>query len=134
MMMTSTTNPTRFQSNLKHRVKGEYEFRNIRNKTHIITKEMMDYSAIKSYLKINHPHYFSFSSNSEKPRKTVIHHLSPDTPAEDISDSLEDLDFNIINVRQIMVAQTAPNRQTHMEPLPLFLFALPKKYKISKDI
>jgi hypothetical protein len=61
---------------------------------------MTDYSAMKSYLEKNNLPYFIFSPNSEKPIKAVIHHLPPDTPAEDISDSLEDLGFSIINVRQ----------------------------------
>jgi hypothetical protein len=52
--------------------------------------------------------------------KAVIHHLPPDMPAEDICKSLEGLGLNIINVRQMMATRTAPNRQTHMETLPLF--------------
>jgi hypothetical protein len=49
---------------------------------------MADYSAIKFYLEKNNLHYFTFSSNSEKPLKAVIPHVPPDTPAEDISNSL----------------------------------------------
>jgi hypothetical protein len=37
--MTSTTNLIRIKSDLKDRVKGEYEFRNIRNGTSIISKK-----------------------------------------------------------------------------------------------
>jgi hypothetical protein len=47
---------------------------------------------MKSYLERNHLHYFNFSPNSKKPIKAVIHHISPDTPVEDIFNSLEDLD------------------------------------------
>jgi hypothetical protein len=57
------------------------------------------YSATKSYLEKNN-HYFSFPPNSEKPIKAVIRHLPSSTPAEDISNSLEDLGFNVINLRQ----------------------------------
>jgi hypothetical protein len=57
---------------------------------------MADYSAMKSYLRKNNHHYFIFSPNSEKPIKAVIHHLPADTPAEVISNSLEDLGFNVI--------------------------------------
>jgi hypothetical protein len=60
---------------------------------------MADYSAMKSYLEKNNPHYFTFSPNSEKPIKATIRHLPPDTAVEDISNSLEDLGFNVINVR-----------------------------------
>jgi hypothetical protein len=62
---------------------------------------MADYSAIKSYLQKNNLHYFTFSPNSEKHVKEVICHFSPDMPAEDISNSLEELGFSVINVRQI---------------------------------
>jgi hypothetical protein len=48
IVMTSTTKPIRLQSDLKEHVKREYEFRNTRNGTRVITKEMADYSAMKS--------------------------------------------------------------------------------------
>jgi hypothetical protein len=37
IVMTSTTNLIQLQCDLKEHVKGEYEFRNTRNGTHIIT-------------------------------------------------------------------------------------------------
>jgi hypothetical protein len=88
--MTSTINLIRLHSDLKDQVKGEYEFRNTQNATRNITQEMVDYSAMKSYLEKNNLHYFTFSPNSGKPIKAVIRHLPPDTPAEDIPNSLED--------------------------------------------
>jgi hypothetical protein len=36
---------------------------------------MVDYSAMKFYLEKNNLHYFTFSPNSEKPIKAVIHHF-----------------------------------------------------------
>jgi hypothetical protein len=77
-MMTSVTNLIQLQSDLKDHVKGEYEFRNTRNGTCIITKEMVDYSAMKSYLEKDNLHFFTFSPNSKKPIKAVICHLPPD--------------------------------------------------------
>jgi hypothetical protein len=74
----------------------------------MITKEMADYLAMKSYLEKHNLHYFTFSPNSKKPLKAVICHLPPDTPAEDISNSLDDLGFNVINVRQLMASRRAP--------------------------
>jgi hypothetical protein len=53
IVMTSTTNLIRLRSDLKEHVKGEHEFRNTRNGTRVITKEMADYSAMKSYLEKN---------------------------------------------------------------------------------
>jgi hypothetical protein len=101
-MKVSTTNLIRLQSDLKDHVKGENEVRNARNRTRIITKETADNSAMKSYMEKNNLHYFTFSPNSEEPIKTLIRHFPPDTPAEDISSSLEDLAFNVIYLRQMM--------------------------------
>jgi hypothetical protein len=62
---------------------------------------MADYSAMKSYLKRNSLHYSTFSLNSKKPIKVVIFHLPPDMSVENISNSLEDLEFDVNNVRQM---------------------------------
>jgi hypothetical protein len=107
----------------------EYEFRNTRNGTRIITKEMTDYSAMKSYLEKNNLQYFTFSPNSEKPIKAVIRHLPLDTPAKVISNSREGLGFSFINVRQLTTNRTAPNGETHLETLPLFLVTLIRNAK-----
>jgi hypothetical protein len=80
--MTSTTNLIQLHSDLKEHVKGEYEFRNSRNGTRIITEEIADYLAMKSYLEKHNLHYFTFSSKSGKPIEAVIRHLPPDTPAK----------------------------------------------------
>jgi hypothetical protein len=60
---------------------------------------MADYSAMKCYLEKYNLHCFTFSPNPEKPVKAVIHHLPPDTVAEDICNSHENLGFSVINVR-----------------------------------
>jgi hypothetical protein len=57
---------------------------------------------MKSYLEKNNLQYFTFSPNSEKPIQAVIRHIHPDTPAENIPNSLEGLGFNIISIRQLM--------------------------------
>jgi hypothetical protein len=88
---------------------------------------------LKSYLEKNNLHYFTLFQNSEKPIKTAIRHLPPDTPSEDISNILEDLGFNVINVRQMTATRRALNGQTHVEILPLFLVTLTRN-KISRDI
>jgi DNA replicative helicase MCM subunit Mcm2 (Cdc46/Mcm family) len=121
IVMTFTTNLIQLQSDLKEHAKGEYEFRNTRSGTRIITKEMADYLAMKSYLEKHNLQYFTFSPNSEKPIKAVIRHLPPD--------SLEDMDFNVIYMRQLTTNRTAPNGQTHVETLSLFLVTLIRKLK-----
>jgi hypothetical protein len=93
-VMTYTKNIIRLQSDLKASVKREYEFRNPRYGTRIITKQMY-YSVMKSYLEKNNLHYITFSVNSEKPIKAAIRHLPTEKPAEDISNGLEDLGFNV---------------------------------------
>jgi hypothetical protein len=89
---------------------------------------MADYSAMKSYPKKNDLQYFTFSPYSEKPFKAVIRHL-PGMPTEDISNSLQDLGFNVINVRQLTTNQKAANGQTHVETLLLFLVTLTRNMK-----
>jgi hypothetical protein len=93
---------------------------------------MADYSAMKSYHKKNNLHYFTFCLNFEKPMKAVIRHLPPDTPVEDISNSLEDLGFNVTNVRQMTATRRVPNEQTHVETLTLFLVTLTRNIKSQK--
>jgi hypothetical protein len=133
IVMTSTINLILLQSNLKEHVKEECEFRNTRNGTRIITNEMRDYSAMTSYQEKNNLHYFTFSPNSEKPIQAVIHHLPPDMPAEDISNSLEDFVFNVIKVRQLTGNRIAPNGQIYMETLPLLHVTLTRNVK-SREI
>jgi hypothetical protein len=93
---------------------------------------MADYSAMKSYLEKNNLHYFTFPVNSKKPIKAVINHLPPTTPAEVMSNNLEDLGFNGIKVGKMMVTRRAPHGQTCMETLPLFLVTLTRKTKSRK--
>jgi hypothetical protein len=81
------------------------------------------------YLVKNNLHYFTFFLNSEKPTKAVIRYLSPNTPAQVISSSLEGLGFNVINVRKLMTTRTAPNGQIHVEVLPLVLASLTRNTK-----
>jgi hypothetical protein len=84
-MMTRTIYLILLQSDLKEHIKREFEFKNTGNRTHIITKAMADYSAMKSYLEKNNLHYFTFFPNSEKPIEAAIRQLPPDKQAEDIA-------------------------------------------------
>jgi hypothetical protein len=84
-------------------------------------------------LEKNSLHYFTSSPNFKKFIKVAIRPLPPDKPAEDISNSLEGLGFSVINVRQMAATRTAPNGQTHVEPLFLFPVILTRN-KISRSI
>jgi hypothetical protein len=56
-------------------------------------------------------------------------------PVEDISSSLEDLGFNVTNVRQMTAAiHIAPNGQAYFGNPTSILCYLNKKHKISWDI
>jgi hypothetical protein len=41
----------------------------------LITKEVANYLAMKSYLEKNNLHHFTFSPNSKKPIEAIIRHL-----------------------------------------------------------
>jgi hypothetical protein len=82
---------------------------------------MEDFSAMKSYMEKHNLYYFIFSPNSETYIKAIIRHLPPDRPAEVISNILEELVFNVFNLRQMMANRRAHHRQAYVETLPLFL-------------
>jgi hypothetical protein len=93
---------------------------------------MADYSAMKSYLGKNNLQYFTFSRNSEKPIKAAIRHLPPDTPAEDISNSLENLGFN---QREAIDDQSKSTKWINLRGKPPAIPChLKEKRKIPRDI
>jgi hypothetical protein len=71
---------------------------------------------MKSYLEKNNLHYFNFSPNSEETIETVILNLPLDTPAEDTSNILENLGFNVINSGKMTATRGAPNGKTRGNP------------------
>jgi hypothetical protein len=91
IILTSTVNLSQLQKRLNRVVKEEFEFRTTRNGTKIITRGMVDFLGVKSYLETNNLSYFTFYPKSEKPTKAVICHLPVNTPAEDICDGLVSL-------------------------------------------
>jgi hypothetical protein len=52
-VLTSQVNLTHFQRQLKGLLKDNFEFRNIRNETRFVTKEMADFSAIRCHFESN---------------------------------------------------------------------------------
>jgi hypothetical protein len=89
-------------------LKDNFEFRSTRNGTRIITKTMADFSAFKSYLEKNNLAYFNFYPKTLKPIKAVIRYLPLITPAEDISDGLVSLCFDVIRVKQMTATCQSP--------------------------
>jgi hypothetical protein len=128
-VLTSTINLIQLQRQIKGIATGNFEFRNTRSGTRIVLKEMADFSAIKAYLEKNNLSFFTFFPKSEKPIKAVIRHLPQNTPAEDISDGLVSLGFDVISVKQMTTTRRSATEGTTTNNLPLFLITLPRSSK-----
>jgi hypothetical protein len=90
---------------------------------------MGDYSAVRTHLESTNLNYFTFYPKSQKPIKAVIRHLPISTPAEDISDGLVGLGFDVISVKQMSsTRRSSAEGSTHVN-LPLFLITLPRNPK-----
>jgi hypothetical protein len=53
IVLTSQINLIQIQRQLKSLLKGNFEFRGTRNPTRVVTKEMVDFSTIRSHLESN---------------------------------------------------------------------------------
>jgi hypothetical protein len=105
-------------------VKDNSEFCSTKNGTRIITETMVDFSAVRSYLENNNLAYFTFHPKSLKPMKAIICHLPLTTPAEDISDGLVSLGFDVISVKQMTATRWSLSEGSTAINLPLFLILL----------
>jgi hypothetical protein len=132
IILMSAANLIQLQKQLKGVAKQSFEFRNTRNRTRVVTKDMVDYQAVKSYFDKNSLSYYTFYPKSEKSIKAVLRHLRNNTPAQDISDGLVDLGFDVISVKQMSSARRSPDGSKPIT-LPLFLVTLPRTAK-SQDI
>jgi hypothetical protein len=128
-VLTSTINPIQLQKQLIGVLKDNFDFRSTKNGTRAITKTMADFSAVKSYLENNNLVYFTFYPKSPKPKKTVIRHLPVNMPAEDISDGLVSVGFDVISVKQMTVTRRSPPEGSTIINFPLFLITLPRMAK-----
>jgi Co/Zn/Cd efflux system component len=97
---------------------------------------MSDFSPIHSHFKSNNLPCFTIYPKSKKPIKVLIWHLPVSTPADDISDGLVNLGFDVISVKQMHVHTTC---QSHAEgtiskysPLPNKLTYNVKVHEIFK--
>jgi hypothetical protein len=92
-------------------------------------KEMVNFSAIHSYFESSDLPYFTFYPKSQKPIKAVIWHLPVSAPAEDISDGLVNLGFEVISVKQMSTTHRSPAGRMATVNIPLFLVNLPRMSK-----
>jgi hypothetical protein len=125
IVLTSAVNLIQLQKQLKGVARQSFEFHNTRSRTRVVTKDMVDYQAIKSHFEQNSLTYFTFFPKSDKPVKAVLRHLPSNTPAQDISDGLVYLGSDDVSVRQISSARRSPDGPKP-STLLLFLVTLPK--------
>jgi hypothetical protein len=128
IILTSAVNLIQLQRNVRDIVKGDFEFCNTRSGTRITTKNMEDFSAIRKYLEGKNLSHFTFFHKSEKPIKAVIRQLPINTPAQDISDGLMDLGFDIISVKQM----TSTRRSLSEGSLPRNLPSSPYQGRLNR--
>jgi hypothetical protein len=88
-----------------------------------------DFAAVISHLETNSLFYFTFYPKYLKPIKAVIRHLPRNTPAEDISEGLTKLSFDIIIVKQMTSTRRSLSEETPTKNLPLA-----QNGKISRDL
>jgi hypothetical protein len=134
IILTSATNLIQLQKKIRGLVNGNFDFRNTRSGTRVVTKDMADYSAIKSFLEKENLHFFIFHPKSLKPFKVVIRRLPSVSPAEEIYEALTDLGFDVMSVKQIMSSRRSlPEAGQKSANVPLtqllFLITLPKNEK-----
>jgi hypothetical protein len=112
------------QNEIKGLVKGKFEFRNTCNRNRVVTRKTADYSDIRADFDVDGRNlsYYTHHLKSGKPVKAVIRHLPSDTPAEDISNGLQELGFRVLSVRQMTTNHRSSEGQT--QKLPLFLVTL----------
>jgi hypothetical protein len=118
IILTSTTNLIRLQTQLQSVVKENFEFRRTRNGTRVITRGMADFRSVKFHFDSNNLSCYPLYPKSEKPMKAVIRRLPHNTPAEDISDRLVSLRFDVISVKQMTATRRSPPEGSKTINLP----------------
>jgi hypothetical protein len=129
IILTATTNLIQLQRQLKNVSKGDFEFRNSKTGNRVITKSMTDFESVKSYFSSHNLSYCSFFPKSQKPRKAVLRHFPSNTRAEDISEELVTLGFDVISVKQMTTSRRSPSEGKPSRNLPLYLITLPRTEK-----
>jgi hypothetical protein len=118
ILLTSQVKLIQWQCQLKGLLKGSFEFSSIKNGTRVVMKEIADFSPITSHFKCNNFPYFNFYPKSQKSIKAVICHLPYTTPAEDISDGLVNLEFDVTSIRQMSATHQSPAEGTTTVSIP----------------
>jgi hypothetical protein len=90
---------------------------------------LADFEAVKYLFSNKNLSYYSFLPKSHKPVKAVIRHFPSNTPAEDISEGLENLGFDVVSVKQMTFTRRSPSDEKTRRNLSLFLITLPRTAK-----
>jgi hypothetical protein len=101
IILMSAANLIHLQKQLKGVAKQSFKFRNTKNGTRVITKDMVDYQAVKQFFETKSLSYYTFCPKVEKPIKAVICDLPINTSAEDIASGMVDLYSDVISVRHM---------------------------------
>jgi hypothetical protein len=109
-------------------LEDNFEFRTTRNGTRVITKSLEDFQSKKSYFDTQHLSYYTFPK-SEKPINSVIRHLPLNTPAQNISDGLVNLGFDVVSVKQMTTTRRSSPEDPKTTNLPPFLVTLTRTVK-----
>jgi hypothetical protein len=64
IILTATTNLLQLQKKLRVFVKGSFEFRNTRNGTRVVTKDLSDFSVIKAFFQKENLSFYTFHPKS----------------------------------------------------------------------
>jgi hypothetical protein len=118
IILTSTTNLILLQKVLKIVVEEHFELLSARNGTRDITRNMADFQSIKYHFDARNLSYYSFYPKSERNMKAVIRHLPHNIRAEDISDGLVRLWFDISSVKQMTATRRSPSHVSTTINLP----------------
>jgi hypothetical protein len=69
IIVTTATNLVQFQKQLKRVAKQIFEFRNTRNGTRVITKDMTDFQVVKLHFESNHISFIQSSRSLKTPSR-----------------------------------------------------------------
>jgi hypothetical protein len=133
IILASTTNLIQLQKQMQNVVKENFEFHSARNGTRVIMRGMSDFQPVKSHIDASNLSYYSFYPKSENPMKAVIRHLPHNTPAEDISDGLVSLVFDVISRKQMAATFRSPPEESKTINLPLFLITFAEDGEIPRN-
>jgi hypothetical protein len=112
---------------------GEF-FWNTAIEARITTESMVDCNTIQKFLTEKNLHFCTFCIKADKLVKAIIRHLSGNNSAEDITVALQEIDYDIINVKQMTAKRPSPEGVVTHTSLPLFLVILARNQKSNLQI